>query len=413
MPAMDKALARAFALRDRDETDVLGDLRQRFDLTASEAQAALVVARKLDRNPLLARNGNAADAEDGYEVVVTPYSEIEAQTTDWLWEGRIPTGALSLMVGTEGLGKTALGLALAAELTRGTLRGDLHGTPVNVALFTPEDDPARTIRTRLDAAGADLQRVVDVKMRKDSLDRGFSLPADTDKIARALVESDVRFAFADPLASMLDPRLNSWKDTDVRNALEPIVSVCAEHGITLLGTLHTNKSASTDPRQRGMGSAGWRQIPRAAFLVGLDPDDADGQDGSARCVAHTKHNLGPRTRTVRFALETRAVTVLGKAHDAVRATLGEECDVNAHAMLAAEAGHEDAGATKAEDAGRWLHALLEDGPKAQHAIRQAAEDAGHGWRTVERAKKELGVDAYQQKGVRGWSWKLPDQLLPL
>jgi hypothetical protein len=351
----------------------------------------------------------ATSAADGFEVVVTSYADITPKRTRWLWDRRIPLGALSLMVGTEGLGKTAAGVGFVAQLTRGTLPGEHFGTPVNVALFTPEDDPAATIWARLKAAGADMTRVKDIKMRKDAQDRGFSLPDDTDKIASALIAHNVRFAFADPLASMLDPRMNSWKDTDVRNALEPIVSVCAEHDITLLGTLHTNKTQSTDPRQRGMGSAGWQQIARAAFLVSLDPDDPTGKSGGSRCIAHTKHNLGPWTRTIRFALDTASVQIEGSAQDTVKATLGEECDITAPAMLAAESGHEDAGDSKEDRATRWLRGFLESGPKARKAVEDAADDAGHAWRTVERAKRDMRVVAFQPKGVRGWSWRLPEE----
>ena len=356
----------------------------------------------------LARHGPTTGPDDGFGVVLTPYSEIEARLTEWVWRDRIPLGALSLLVGTEGLGKTALGLRLAADLTRGKLPGAFYGQPVTIALATPEDDAGATVRKRLDAVGGDVTRVLDMRMRKDSQDRGFSLPGDTDKIVGALVEQDVRFVFADPLASMLDPRINSWKDTDIRDALEPIVSMCAEHGITLLGSLHTNKTQSTDPRQRGMGSAGWRQICRAAFLVGLDPDDAQGDAGNARAVAHTKHNLGPRKPTVRFTLDLASVQVQGTTQDTVKATLGEECDVTAPAMLAAEQGHEDAGDTKEDRAARWLRGLLENGPRARKSIEDDAGAAGHSWRTVERAKKDLGVVAFQPKGARGWSWRLPE-----
>src|SRR5205807_2459420 len=116
------------------------------------------------------------------EAVATCYDEIDGQRTEWVVEQRIPRAALTLMVGTEGLGKTAYGLDLAAKATRGTLPGVFRGEPVNVALLTPEDDPSRTIRPRLDAAGADAARVFDVKMRKDKFDAGVSLPDDTAAI---------------------------------------------------------------------------------------------------------------------------------------------------------------------------------------------------------------------------------------
>ena len=388
------------------------DLEARFtELADDPAIVHDELAKLVGRSPGALEKVRSGD--DGYEVAVTSYEDIEAQITHWLWDRKMPQGALSLLVGTEGLGKTAFGLYLAAQMTRGTLPGDLKGKPVNVALFTPEDDPARTIKPRLAAAGADMARVKDVKMRKDASDRGFSLPDDTEKIMRALVKHEVRFVFADPLASMLDPRLNSWKDTDVRKALEPLVGLCAEHGITLLGSLHTNKSSSTDARSRGMGSAGWRQIIRASFLVGLDPDDKAGAEGSARCVAHDKHNLGPWTKTRRFTLDTASVQVQGKGQDVVRATLGEECDVRANAMLAAEQGHEDTATTKTDQAAAWLSGQLDGGPMAVGAIKDAAEAAGYSNRTLERAKRDLGIEAFQPKGVRGWSWRMSEGAIPL
>jgi hypothetical protein len=383
--------------------DAMADLEARLTERADDPEIVKAEIARLTRTERV--------AEDGFGVVLRSYADIEPKLTRWVWERKLPLGALSLLIGTEGLGKTAVGLSLAAQITRGELAGDLRGEPADVALFTPEDDAGATIWARLKAAGADLARVHDVTMRSSAgSERGLSLPDDTSAIVNALIEADVRFAFADPLASMLDPRLNSWKDTDVRSALEPLVGACAEHGITLLGTLHTNKTNSTDPRQRGMGSAGWQQIARAALLVSLDPDDPAGKTGDRRCLAHTKHNLGPWTRTRRVTLATASVTIGDRQQDTVRASVGEECDVTAGAMLAAEAGHEDAGKTKEDQAARWLRGLLTDGPRAVAKIEEAAETAGYGWRTVERAKKDIGAKSTRESSATGWSWRLTDGL---
>jgi len=155
-----------------------------------------------------------------------------------------------------------------------------------------------------------------------------------------------------------------------------------------------------------MGSAGWRQVARAQLLVGLDPDDEKGADGPARCVALTKHNLGPWKPTRRFALETVPVAVEGRTQETVRAVLGKECEVASHAMLAAEAGHEDAGNTKADKASKWLIGQMGGAPMAVAAIKEAAAEAGHSWRTVERAKENLGVIP-RKEGTQGWTWHPP------
>jgi hypothetical protein len=353
-------------------------------------------------------NGTSHGTSTAGSAVTTCYADIQSERTDWTWDGRMPRKALSLVVGTEGLGKTAVEIRLAALATLGKLPGCFSGEPVNVALLTPEDDPRMTIKPRLEAAGADVTRVFDVKMRKDEFDTGVSLPDDTDAIRQELVAKEIRIMIADPLAAMLDPKRNSWKDTDVRGALEPMVAVCAEHDITWIGTLHTNKTNSTDARQRGMGTVGWRQVCRASFIVGLDPDDSTGADGSARCIAHDKHNLGPWTPTKRFKLDTVDVSIQGVTAPIVTATIGEDCDVSASQMLAAEQGFENPADRKADVALTWLRHKLEDGPRAVKALKQDAEEAGHSWRTIERAKRELGAKAAQ--GPHGWTWQLVETI---
>jgi hypothetical protein len=88
----------------------------------------------------------------------------------------------------------------------------------------------------------------------------------------------------------------------------------------------------------------------------------------------------------------------------VAAVIGEECDVRAGQMLAAEQGFENLSDRKADQALTWLRHELEDGPRAVKALQERAEAAGHKWRTVERAKVDLGAMASQ--GPQGWVWEL-------
>jgi hypothetical protein len=57
----------------------------------------------------------------------------------------------------------------------------------------------------------------------------------------------------------------------------------------------------------------------------------------------------------------------------------------------------------------WLVQTLSNGPQPVKWIEEAAEKAGHAWRTVERAKADLGVKSDRigfGKGGRH-EWKLP------
>jgi putative DNA primase/helicase len=60
-----------------------------------------------------------------------------------------------------------------------------------------------------------------------------------------------------------------------------------------------------------------------------------------------------------------------------------------------------------DDAETFLADMLRDGPVATKDIKAAASAHGHTWRTVERAKKSLGVVAAKGGFNEGWSWQLP------
>jgi len=81
-------------------------------------------------------------------VRLTPADHIQLAPTHWVWEGRIPAGALVLGAGREGTGKSLLCAWLAAQLTRGALPGIHHGSPVAVVYAAAEDSWERTIARR-------------------------------------------------------------------------------------------------------------------------------------------------------------------------------------------------------------------------------------------------------------------------
>jgi hypothetical protein len=82
--------------------------------------------------------------------------------------------------------------------------------PSTVFLMSAEDGLADTVRPRLDALGADQEKVSAPK------DHQYLLPRDTDSIREAILQTGARLLILDPLAAFLDGSVNSWNNQHVR-----------------------------------------------------------------------------------------------------------------------------------------------------------------------------------------------------
>ena len=117
----------------------------------------------------------------------------------WLWPGYLAAGKLHVLDGDPGLGTSCLTLDLATRVSTGKRwPDDAQGCdPVGVLLLSAEDGLADTIRPRLDAASADVDRVYAFTVREVDprtgarLERLATLPGETTRLARAITARDV------------------------------------------------------------------------------------------------------------------------------------------------------------------------------------------------------------------------------
>ena len=111
------------------------------------------------------------------------------------------------------------------------------------------------------AAGADLSLVYRVEVvTTDDLHFGLSLPRDLLELQQVADEVGAALPLLDPLMSRLSDSLDTHRDGDVRRALEPLVALAARADLAVLGLIHHNKSASTDPLQLVMGSKAFTAV---------------------------------------------------------------------------------------------------------------------------------------------------------
>src|SRR5690606_8084484 len=130
--------------------------------------------------------------------------------------------------------------------------------PRGVLMLGCEDDAERTIRPRLDAAGADVSRVHLLTTLKtpDGSERLPSLPGDVPMIERLVRQYDVALLTIDPVVAYLDPKLSMNCDADVRRALGPLAAMAQRTGVCVLLVRHLNKKGNGPALYRGGGSIG-------------------------------------------------------------------------------------------------------------------------------------------------------------
>jgi hypothetical protein len=329
-------------------------------------------------------------------------TEIEAKRLTWLWPPRFPTGKLSTINGDPGLGKSLLTEDITARVSTGAGWPDDPFSQTeagSVVIVSAEDDAADTIRPRLEAAGADLNRIhvlegiQENRSAKKITKRHFSLQRDLPTIDAMLRKlADVKAMIFDPITAYLD-QVDSHKNAEVRGVLAPLAELAQRHSIAIIGVNHLNKG-SGPALHRSMGSVAFIAAVRAAWLVARDKDDAD-----RRLLLPLKNNLAPD----QGGLAYRIVTNEG----GIPYLKWETAAVNLTADDALRP--DDQGDTEKAAAIDFLRQHLVSGAAPSKDIEQAAKDVGVRWRTLQRAKKALGVHSFREGFGQGavWKWVLP------
>jgi AAA domain-containing protein/DnaB helicase-like protein len=337
----------------------------------------------------------AAGGGDG--IRHSPFASVEREEVRWLWPGRVPLGMLTLLIGDPGVGKSLLTATLAALVSRAGR---------DVLLLNAEDHRGAVLRPRLESAGADLDRVHHIEVRRDGVEDGIALPDDGEALRRIAEETGARLVVVDPLAAHLPESVNSWRDQSVRRALAPLARIAEERRCAVVVVAHLNKSVGTDPIYRTGGSIGIPAAVRSALLLAKDPEDPEGEIGAQRVLAHVKSNVAP-------LVESLSCEIVAAADQAPTLKVVGTTGTTASDLLGAPAGE---ARTERDEAMDFLREELASGPQPVKEVQAGARSAGVSTRTLERAKAALGVKAQRESTGQGgpgrWLWALPQDRQP-
>lgn len=345
------------------------------------------------------------------KLILTPASTMKVRRVRWIWQDRIAMGTLALISGREGLGKSTLAYAIAADITRGTLPGEDHGNPRSVLICAAEDSWEHTIVPRLIAAGADLEKIYRVEIEAyDGILQGLSLPRDFKAVEEAAGVVDAGLMILDPLMSVVDSRLDTHKDREVRQALEPLARLADRARMAIVGLIHHNKSGSTDALQLVMGSKAFSAVARSVHTCIPDPDD---DTLNRKLFATSKNNLGRLDLPVLgFTITSHAV----ETEDDGTAWTGRinwtgEVAGDMHSIMNRAADPEKSATDEAAD---WLHDYLTEhgGEAAKTDVERAGRPAGHSPTVLRRARERMRLEHRSWGFPRQTLWALPGTVPP-
>lgn len=336
-------------------------------------------------------------------------AKVVPETPRWAWDGRIPLGALTIVAGPPGQGKTQLMIAMCAAATCGRLTGDLS-QQVDVLYVSAEDSLEHTLTPRAIAARCDVQRLHFLRGKTETSHGGsdsfpgIAIPKDLPLLDEWLARTGAKIVVLDPVVAMIPTSLNTHRDQDVRRALSPLAHIAAVRGIAVCLVMHLNKNLEADALNRLSGSIGFGGAARSVLLFTSDPDDPEGEAGDQRILAHVKCNVGAKQPSLAYRIEPKTLqTHNGPVQTSIAKRIGN-AQASANDLLSNPTSSSEA--TARTEAREFLQLELEDGPVPTLELKARAEDAGINWRTIERAKQQLRIKA--KKTGTAWQWELAE-----
>jgi hypothetical protein len=330
-----------------------------------------------------------------------PASAFDLKAIQWLWPDRFAIGKLGLIVGLPDEGKGQILADIAARVSRGLDWPCDEGRALqgNVLKLSAEDDPADTIVPRLMAAEADLSHVHIASMvALNDTNRMFSLANDLPLLQEKITAiGNVNLVLIDPISAYLGVgKVDSFRTTDVRAVLAPLVDLAAELKVAIIGVLHFNKKVDvTNALLRISDSLAFGATARHVYAV------VDDEQNKRKLVVKAKNNLATSAqKALAYNFGVREVGSGIKAPHII--WHAQHVDITAAEAMSAS---KSPGAR--DEAKKFLTDLLAAGPVSSTDIEDAAAANGISRRTLFRAKGELGIDAKQKAGA--WNWHMPAQ----
>ena len=332
-------------------------------------------------------------------------SEIESQPTNWLWEDYIAKGTFTLITGEPDLGKSQITLSMTAIVTTGG-NWPVSGEKCeegNVIILSDEDNLEKTIRPRLEANGANLEKIHYL----DGIGKGdsnsdcelFNLKSNLTQLETMINEiKGISMIVIDPLSAYL-AGVDTYNNKDVRSMLAPLSKLAGRYDIAIVCVEHPPKSSNGRAMNQVGGSIAFVAASRSAYLVSKDPEDEE-----RRLFLKIKNNLSNYSGGISFTVESH------KLHNGIeisKVVWGDESvKITADEVLAYYERTE--WRMRKNSHAEWLKEILADGAKKVTFVEEEALKRGISEKQLRKMTEDLNIVRKKTGFNEGWEMSLPN-----
>ena len=344
--------------------------------------------------------------QTGPQLLTRCAADIEPEPIDWIWDGRIARGKLTVIGGDPEEGKSQLGVFISATISNAGIWPNNEGRAPrgSVIILSAEDGAEDTLVPRLIAAGADRRKIHLIEAVRGADEKGrrtFNMQTDLLLLESKIKEiGDVVAVVIDPASAYMGKNVDSHNDQSVRTVLAPLAEMASRLGVAIISIMHFNKGnsqAGTKVMHRFMASIAFVAAARVAFAAVRDPED-----DKRHLFLHAKNNLAEPALGLAYRIEQDFVTEMRiKSSHIVWDT--ESVSITAAQAMAASSAKDVAPAL--EEAKQFLAGIIGCDGTLVTDVQEEAKGAGLSWATVRRAKDALKLKS-ERDGYGGpWLWK--------
>lgn len=315
--------------------------------------------------------------------------------------------ALNILVGDPGVGKSIFVLWVLALVSRGrkvfrdiepSFRCDTpyDGTHVDMIWLSNEDDP-ETSKARYMKFGGDQDKIAFERFDGKT----FAL-ANIDSVEDMVQTHRPKILVVDSLMSHVGGRADVYRPNEMSAVLTPLQALASKYHIVVIVLMHMNKQDAAKVIYRVAGSIAIVGTSRCALYMDFKPED-DSKVG--RVICHIKSNYTAHGKSQEIDIRSYFTDDRKRLSLPIVSYVGQS-EFTAEDLLS-KPKDDGAGGKKLEEAKNYILDMMVDGARPATEMIEGAlnfKPEPISMKTLERAKKVLGILSIRAKGSTHMVW---------